>query len=436
MMHPQACLLMNGISADRGQSLIPALSLTESQQSTSKRRYICVVSETYPPEINGVALTLARLVEGLQARGHAVSVVRPQQQTSDGVDGNYDSQVTLVRGLPLPGYRELQFGLPAGGLLHRSWARHRPDVVYVATQGPLGWSAVRTARRLGIPVLSGFHTNFHSYSKHYRVGWLQPLIFRYLRDFHNRTLGTLVPSVDLRDRLQTLGLKNVMVLGRGVDSQMFTPERRCAELRSHWGVTENDLVVLYVGRVAPEKNLRLAVDAYHAMRRVSDVVKFVIVGDGPLRASLHKDHSDLIFCGVQTGNQLATHYASADIFLFPSETETFGNVTLEAMASGLVVLAYNYAAARMHLTHGETGILAPYGDASTFVDSAAKLAREPQALLKIRRQAREYITAFDWSRVVERFATLLTGACGPSPTVAQLFDNTPRFDYIAAEGRM
>jgi len=432
----RGCQSLNERSTRRDYLPVTAPPLTESHQRESKHQHICIVSETYPPEINGVALTLARLVEGLRARGHVVSVVRPQQRTSDGVGGHCDSWVTLVRGLPLPGSQELQFGLPADGLLRRSWTQHRPDVVYVATEGPLGWSAVRTARRLGIPLFSGFHTNFHSYARHYHVGWLQDLIFRYLRSFHNRTIGTLVPSVDLRDRLQALGLKNVTVLGRGVDSQMFTPDRRCTALRSQWGATENDLVVLYVGRIAPEKNLRLAVEAYRAMQRVSNAMKFVIVGDGPLRTTLCKEQPDFIFCGIQTGEQLAKHYASADIFLFPSETETFGNVTLEAMASGLAVIAYNYAAAKMHMRHDETGLLAPYGDANAFVDSAARLARESQTLLKIRRQAREDIAAFDWSCVVARFETLLTGVCGPSHTAPQLFENRPRFDHIAAEGRM
>jgi glycosyltransferase involved in cell wall biosynthesis len=117
---------------------------------------------------------------------------------------------------------------------------------------------------------------------------------------------------------------------------------------------------------------------------------------------------------VHTGEQLAKHYASADVFLFPSETETFGNVTLEAMASGLAVVAYNYAAAKMHITHGKTGMLAPYGDAKAYVDSAAQLARDPQALRQIRRQAREYTVALSWQRVVDRFETLLTGALGQS----------------------
>jgi glycosyltransferase involved in cell wall biosynthesis len=291
--------------------------------------------------------------------------------------------------------------------------QHRPEVVYVATEGPLGWSAVRTAQHLGIPVFGGFHTNFHCYSKHYYAGWLQPLIFRYLCWFHHRTRGTLVPSFELHDRLQAMDLKNVSVLGRGVDSQLFTPERRCAALRHKWGVSDNELVVLYVGRIAPEKNLGLAIAAYRAMQRCSNAVKFIIVGDGPLRITLQKAHPDLLFCGVHTGEQLARHYASADVFLFPSETETFGNVTLEAMASGLGVVAYNYAAAHMHITHGETGVLVPYGASQAFVDAAARLARAPQSLQQLRRQARAYVATIDWQGVVEQFTTLLTGALGP-----------------------
>jgi glycosyltransferase involved in cell wall biosynthesis len=381
-----------------------------SQQNPAKQKHICIVTETYPPEINGVALTLARLVEGVLAQGHTVSVVRPHQRTSDSPGYTCHLKVTLVRGLPIPGYRGLHVGLPATGLLRGCWTQHRPDVVYVATEGPLGWSAVRTAQRLGIPIFSGFHTNFHSYSRHYHAGWLQRVIVRYLCRFHNRTIGTLVPSVDLCNRLQAIGFKNVSVLGRGVDSQLFTPERRCAVLRQQWRVAENDLVALYVGRLAPEKNLGLAIDAYRAMQRVCRSTKFVMVGDGPLCTTLQREHPDFIFCGVHTGEQLAKRYASADVFLFPSETETFGNVTLEAMASGLVVVAYNYAAARMHITSGETGVLVPYGKSQAFIDAALKLAREPQSLHQIRRQAREYVVSINWQGVVERFVSLLTGA--------------------------
>src|SRR5208282_1785922 len=152
-----------------------------------------------------------------------------------------------------------------------------------------------------------------------------------------------------------------------------------------WGVSDTDLAILYVGRLAPEKNLAVAVDAYRSMKKKRESVKFVLVGDGPLRISLQNEHRDLIFQGTQTGEQLARHYASADVFLFPSETETFGNVTLEAMASGLVVVAYDYAAAKLHIRHGETGVLVRFGDGNAFVNSSVRLILASRPLDEIRR---------------------------------------------------
>jgi len=392
---------------------MPSISLVRHRNGAN-RRHICFVTETYPPEINGVASTLARLTRGLAARGHIVSMIRPYQRDVDSIAT--DPSVTLVRGLPLPGYNRLQFGLPAGGVLKRLWTEQRPDVVYVATEGPLGWSAVRTARRLNIAALSGFHTNYHSYSRHYRLGCLESLVLRYLRRLHNGTCGTMVPSIDLRNRLQALGFKNVTFLGRGVDSSLYAPERRCTELRRSWGLSDRGLAVLYVGRIAPEKNLPVAVEAYRAMCQVNNAIKFILVGDGPLRTSLQKKHPNLIFCGMKAGEALARHYASGDIFLFPSETETFGNVTLEAMASGLAVVAYNYAAAKLHISHGETGLLVPCGDSKAFVNSAARLVGEARWLYKLRTQARNYAAALNWSHVIETFESWLIDALADTHT--------------------
>ena len=357
-----------------------------------------------------MAMTLSRLVDGLRARGHEVSVVRPRQPGGSRAVDLRDPALTLVRGVSMPRYEGVRLGLPAGGLLRQQWTRQRPDVAYVATEGPLGWSAVRTAHQLGLPVLSGFHTNFHGYVKHYRAGWLEQIVARYLCRFHNRTDGTLVATPDLRDRLQASGFKKLSVLGRGVDGRLFTPTRRSAALRTAWGVSEAGLVVLYVGRVASEKNLELAIEAYRAMRRLRPALRFVIVGDGPLRPALQQAHPDLLFCGTLTGERLATHYASADVFLFPSTTETFGNVTLEALASGLAVVAYDYAAAGMHIVHGETGTLVPYADARAFVAGAAALVGSPETVRQMRRQARASVASLEWARVVERFEALLTEA--------------------------
>ena len=227
----------------------------------------------------------------------------------------------------------------------------------------------------GASIAGRIRTNFHSYSRHYRLGWLQPVVLRYLRWFHNRTRGTLTPSLDLRDRLQDLSFRNVSVLGRGVDAHLFNPQRRSADLRRKWGAAPDDPMALYVGRVAPEKNIELAITAFRAMQRRNAATKLVIVGDGPLRTRLQQKYPDLNFAGLRRDEQLAACYASADVFLFPSETETFGNVVLEAMASGLAVVAYDYAAARMHVTSGETGMRVPYADAGAFVAAAVRLAR-------------------------------------------------------------
>src|SRR5262245_6181053 len=373
---------------------------------------ICLVTETHAPEINGVAMTLARLADGLRNRGHAVSVVRPRQSIDRDPGARRDPAVTLVPGLPMPGYRGLRIGLPFSGALMECWARSRPDVVYVATEGPLGWSAVRAAHRLGVPVLSGFHTDFPVYAAHYASRWLMPVVFRGLRRFHNRTRGTVVAGEPLRRRLEAAGFENVVVVGRGVDSELFAPSRRSAALRREWGAGDRDVVALSVGRLAPEKNLPLALRAYAAMRRERRTTRFVVVGDGPLRAALQRANPGVTFSGAREGEELAAHYASADVFLFPSETETFGNVTLEAMASGLAVVAYDYAAAGMHIRSGESGVLVPLADEGGYVGAAAALARASEAIAPMGLRAREHALAVDWKSAVERFENVLMAALG------------------------
>jgi glycosyltransferase involved in cell wall biosynthesis len=372
-------------------------------------RHLAIVTETYPPEVNGVALTLARLVAGLRARGHAVSLVHPRRPTVDDTLDVAGQGITLVAGAPLPGYPGVRLGLPAGALLRARWRLDRPDAVYVATPGPLGWSALRAARELGLAVWSGFHTNFHRYARHYHAGWLRHLVLRGLSRFHNATDGTLVPTAELRDELTGLGFANLHVLGRGVDTRRFVPTARRDDLRRRWGARPSDLVAVYVGRVASEKNIGLAIDAYRAMRRAATLGPFVVVGDGPMRAALERAHPDAIFAGLQSGTSLAEHYASADVFLFPSETETFGNVVLEAMASGLAIVAYDCAAAHAHLHDGETALLAPLGDARAFVDRAVVLARLPATARALGRRAREAAEALDWTGIVQRFERLVLG---------------------------
>lgn len=370
---------------------------------------IAIITETFPPEINGVAMTIGRMLAGLLRRGHDIQLVRPRQHEQDRAQVTDRFREVLVRGVPLPRYDGLRMGLPATRRLARLWEAQRPQIVHVVTEGPLGNSALAAARRLGIPASSDFHTNFHSYSKHYGFGLLEPLIAGYLRRFHNRAACTFVPTRELRAQLAGEGYRDLLVVARGVDTRLFNPAHRSTELRNSWGVSDSDLVVIHVGRIAPEKNLPLVLAAFDGVQRRLPSSRLVLVGDGPQRAELQRRYAQHIFAGMRRDADLAAHYAAGDLFVFPSLTETFGNVTVEAMASGLAVVAYDYAAAREHLVHGETGLLAPFDDAQTFIRLAADLAVDGALRTKLGRNARLAAERIDWGEVVEEFALALQG---------------------------
>jgi glycosyltransferase involved in cell wall biosynthesis len=198
-----------------------------------------------------------------------------------------------------------------------------------------------------------------------------------------------------------------MVMGRGIDTQLFHPQHRQAQLRHQWGATENDTVALFVSRLAPEKNLQVVIESWLQMRTINPRTKLVMVGDGPERAALQAAHSEVIFTGMRTGMDLAEHYASADVFLFPSTTETYGNVTMEAMASGLAVVAYDYAAAHEHIQHQQNGLLAKFNDVDDFAHQAMHLAVNPQHAWQLGSNARRTTETLDWEKIHDRFEAVL-----------------------------
>lgn len=365
------------------------------------------MTETYAPEVNGVAMTLGKLVDGLLERSCTVEVFRPRQSRDERpvVNGHYREH--LLPGMKMPMYRELRLGFPATELLHSVWQQRRPDAVYVATEGPLGWSAVRVATKLGIPTLSGFHTNFHSYSHHYRLGLLAPLVLSYLRRLHRKTGCTLAPTNELAAQLRERRFGRVAVMQRGVDTGLFNRGRCDERLRQEWGVSPGQLVCLYVGRIAAEKNILTAVQAFRAVQEKAPLARLVLVGDGPMREGLASGNPDFVFCGMRRGEDLARHYASGDLFLFPSLTETFGNVVMEAMASGLAVVAYQRAAAREHIRDGENGALADTETKEAFIERAVAVAQQAEQRASIGRNATTTAAALGWDSIVERFLQLV-----------------------------
>jgi glycosyltransferase involved in cell wall biosynthesis len=376
------------------------------EASPRRRLRVAVVTETWPPEVNGVAMTIHRMVDWLSRR-HEVALIRVRQRGAQVGTPIPGVTTRVMPGIPVPRYHELRMGLPSTGSLKRVWESEPPHIVHVITEGPLGWSAVRAANALGIPVISDFHTNFHQYTAHYGMGLFKPIALRYLRNLHNRTRLTLVPTEALADDLKREGFRGLDVLARGIDTELFHPGRRRDSLRANWGAGPDDPVLLMVSRIAPEKNLTLALEAFEQARAQTPGARMVVVGDGPARSSCAKRHPDVHFAGMQTGETLAEHYASADIFVFPSLSETFGNVTLEAMASGLAVVAFDYAAAREHIVNGRNGRSVPRAGSSAFVDAVAELARDRLQTRRLGNAARDTALAVDWSRVFERYEFFL-----------------------------
>jgi glycosyltransferase involved in cell wall biosynthesis len=232
----------------------------------------------------------------------------------------------------------------------------------------------------------------------------------YLRKFHNRTLCTMVPTDALKRELETSGFKHLKVVSRGVDTRQFSPLKRSADLRERWGVRTNDLVVAYVGRIAAEKNLGVLNEAFQAIVRLIPSARLLFVGDGPQRAEMQARWPEAIFAGQRGGEDLAAHYASADLFVFPSQTETFGNVVTEAMASGLPVLAFEHAAAAQLIRNHVNGVTVACDNAPAFVRAAVGLAGDPAWRREMGVCARDTACELSWDHIVERFEDVLVNA--------------------------
>ena len=360
---------------------------------------IAVVTETWPPEVNGVAMTLSKLIQHLGHRHHSIQLIRPRQHKQDEGHEETGWSELLLRGLPIPRYPQLKLGLPSKKALIKAWSTRRPDLVHIATEGPLSWSALQAAHILRLPVTSDFRTNFHSYCQHYGVGWLTKPIVAYLRKFHNRTAFTMVPTTEMKKQLEAMGFKNLKVVARGIDTQLFHPSKRSEVMRKSWDVKPDTTVLLSVGRLAAEKNLDLTLRTNQALKATGRDVRMVFAGDGPMRGVTEAKCPDALFVGMCTHEQLATLYASADLLLFPSLTETFGNVTLESLACATPVLAFDCAAAGEFITHQKNGWLAHCDHPENYIQTALAITADPHTLSQARQHTRASVEQLGWDEI-------------------------------------
>lgn len=377
--------------------------LAKTDQDTPKL-HIALVTETWLPEINGVANSVYQLACQLEKAGHRISLFRPAQDQHP--DYSPAAHEAFVPGFTIKQYDQLQFGMPAYRFLRKQFQQCNPDVVHIVTEGPLGFAALYAAQANKCTITSGYHTQFHDFSRHFKMGYLVKPITNYLRFFHNRCHATCVPSKTTKKMLRRSGLKRLTIVGRGVDTDHFSPDYRCEALRESWGVNNETTVLLSVGRVSPEKGIELVISGYQRLRETQPdrQVKLVVVGDGPVRESLQAQHPEIIFTGPKTGQDLAAHYASGDVFVFGSQVETFGNVVTEAMASRLPVIAFNDAAAAV-LVDQQCGQLAGLEDTAAFTAAIAHLPMNA-TLAEQGKHARERVQDMGWQKPMKQMAAM------------------------------
>ncbi|MGJ8655998.1 MAG: glycosyltransferase [Akkermansiaceae bacterium] len=379
-----------------------------------------IVTDTFPPDVNGVAMTLGKLTENLKLNGHYVHIIHTGEVVKLGETG--------IKSLSLPGYKAVRVGLPSPLQLRKRWKHKRPDVIYVATESPLGISAIKAARELKIPVAAGFHTNFHQYLKDYKLSKIERPALALLRKIHNRCDCTIVPSEDVLNTLDSAGFKDLRLLGRGIDHEQFNISRRSELLRSSWGAGPDSPVAIIVGRVAAEKNLEFALKSLDKMKLTTPDLKVVVVGDGPLEDKLKAKFPETYFAGVRKGESLAGYYASADVLVFASESETFGNVLLEGMASGNVTVSYRYAASAQYIKHGINGYNCELGNEAEF-EQILSTALENFRNQEIKDAGLETIKPLTWGAITQTFTDHLNEIIIKKPITQRRVKNKKELNF-------
>jgi glycosyltransferase involved in cell wall biosynthesis len=361
---------------------------------------IALFTDTWAPHVNGVARTLHKLVGEATRRGHEIALVTPDAGGRRSPDASLH---LLLRGMPIPVYPELQLSRPLGFTGSRELRSFAPDVVHAATELTIGWSGVRWAREQGIPLITSFHTKFPEYLAGYGLGKLEPTAWGYLRTFHAQSIRTYCPSRETLRMLRDNGFDGELAIwSRGVDADHFHPMRRSEALRRELSPAA-DRVALYVGRLAPEKRVDLLLESWRRLRRESEGDPALwIVGDGPEASALRsRADENVVFTGYLEGERLAETYASADLFLFPSDTETFGNVVLEAMASGLAVVAPDRGGVAELIRPARDGLLFRSRDADSLSKAAHLLFSDRSLRRRMSESARRAAEQRSWVAIFD-----------------------------------
>ncbi len=375
---------------------------------------ICIITESFQPDVNGVAHSVQQVAEHLVARGHHPLVIAPRPARGVSAEnGAPDYPVLRVPSLPLPGYRTFRLGLPSPKI-RGAVLGHRTDLVHLASPFCLGARGSAVAQQLGVPAIAVYQTDVPGYARAYHAGRLgEAAAWRWLRGIHEAADRTLAPSTASAAGLQARGIGRVWLWGRGVDTAAFNPAERSASLRRSLA-PDGQVLVGYVGRLAVEKRVDLL-----AQVATLPGVRLVIVGGGPAEATVRRALPSAEFLGQRKGRDLAQIFASLDIFVHSGCYETFGQTIQEAAASGLPVVAPAVGGPLDLVDDGVTGYLVAPGDAGALAAAVARLAADPGLRAAQGRAAREKVLARSWAALgdalIDHYAAVLTGAPQAAP---------------------
>lgn len=370
---------------------------------------IALFTDTYYPQVNGVSNTLTRLVHYWGQHGIDCKVIAPKS----GFDDIYSPQTHSLPSMRLLLYKEYRIALPFNRIITRDLLDFKPDLVHVATPFSTGLFGLNYARKYGIPMVASYHTNFDHYLSYYNLQWANIWLWKYLQWFHSYFDRTFVPSYETLTHLTDRGFKKLSIWGRGVDSTLFHPGDCDSDFKARYDIPQDRILLTYVGRIAPEKDIKTLSNIIHYFpKEWTDRVCWVIVGEGPSEQELKnsfRGHSNVRFTGYLKEEELSEAYSASDLFIFPSPTETFGNVVLESMACGTPVIGANSGGVRSIIDEGTTGYLVNPRDVRAFIDRILFLLIHPNLLTQFSQNARRYALNQSWDVI---FSKLTNEFCG------------------------
>lgn len=359
---------------------------------------VAIFTDTFIPQVNGVARTVGRLAEALAGRDMSCMVLSPDT----GLQGEYPFEFNFSPGFDLPVYQECKVALPSYPSICKVMEQFKPDVIHLVTEFPMGLCGLKYASSYRIPAVGSYHTNFPEYLSYYKMAFLTNWVWKYMRWFHNQCLINYCPSQATLKLLEKKKIRNLDIWGRGIDTVLFNPQKRDFMYRDHVGAAGKTLL-LYVGRIAPEKDLDILMESLRTLNAANREVHLVITGDGPQADVLKREAPpNVTFTGYLHGEDLAAVYASCDIFVFPSTTETYGNVVLEAMASGLPVVGAYSGGVKENLINRFNGLTCRPRNAGDMAAAVMELIENEGLRKSLASQARSYSLTKSWENVFNR----------------------------------